>query len=126
MAPEVPVGKQRHFPAQQRFVVRRQLARAGGELPAHQCVDGIPQQRVGVLFVEGVEVGRAAQVGKQEEPLREVLGVDLGCVHTRVAQQARDVHERSAIFLFGRSVHRDEAAPVRQLGAEVAPETRVL
>ena len=53
-------------------------------------------------------------------------GVDLGRVQPRVAQQARDVDERSAVLPVRRRVHGDETAAVRQANAEIAPETRVL
>ena len=126
MAAQVPLGKQRHLAPQQRLVVGRQLAGAGGELPAHQRVDRVAEQRVGVVLVERRKVGRLAQVGKQQEALCQVLRVDFGCVQLRLAQQARDVDERPAVFLVGRCVHGDEAAAVGERGAEVAPETRVL
>jgi len=126
MTAHIPLRKQRHFAPEQRLVVRRQRAGARRELPAQQRVGRIAHQSVGIVLVEGLEVRAGPKVGEQQEPLCQILGVDLGCIDARPAQQLRNVYEGAAILLARRCVHRDVAAAVGQAGAEIAPEARVL
>ena len=72
-----------------------------------------------------------AEVGEQQEAAVEVLREDRGRVHAGVGQQRGNVHERAAILLRRRRVHRDQRrAPARARGvgerdAEIAAKARV-
>ncbi len=123
---DIPVGKELHLAPQQRFVVGRQLARLRGELPADQGLGGVAEKPRRVLRVELVQVGARAEVGEEEEALRQILREDLGGVHAGLAQQACHVHEGPAILLVRRRGHRDDRAALGIAHAEVAAEARVL
>ena len=126
MARDVPLPKEIHLAPQKRFVVRRQLARPRGALPANQRLDGIAEERVGILVVDNMQIGPRAQIGEKQETGLEVLGKDARCVHAGAFEQPGDVHEGPAVFLFRRRVHRHVARAVLERGAEVAPEACVL
>jgi len=123
---QVPVGKQIHLAQQKRFVVRRQLAGPGGELPLDERVGGVGKKQRGILGAQFVQVGARAQVGEEQKALLEVLGQYLGSIHSGVPKQMRHVHEGTAVFLVRRGVHHHERTAIVERGAEVAPETGVL
>ena len=125
MARYVPVREELHLAPEERLVVRRQLCSPGSELPADQRVGGIREERSGIAGIELLQVRARAQIGEQEKTLAQVLRMHLRRVHAGVAQQRRDVHERSAILLFRRRVHRDVARAVVERGAEVAAKACV-
>jgi len=53
--------------------------------------------------------------------------MDRGHVHARCGEQVRNMHERSAVLLVGRGVHRDERRLRRAASdPEIAPEARVV
>ena len=73
------------------------------------------------------------EVGQQQEAALEVLREHLRRVHARVAQQRGDVHERPAVLLRRRRVHRDQRRRagrerVRRLQrhAEIAAKARIV
>ena len=125
MARDVPLGKEIHLAAQERFVVRRQLTRACRELPADQRIDRVAHQRAGVCRVQLGQIRARAQVGEKQEARAEILRVHCGGVHARVVEQPRDAHERAAVLFVRRRIHRDESAAILEGGAKVAPEARV-
>ncbi|OQC12356.1 MAG: hypothetical protein BWX79_01168 [Alphaproteobacteria bacterium ADurb.Bin100] len=126
---EVPVGKQRQLPAQQRLVVRRQYAGAGGALPGDQRVRGL---RVpGCVGLRAVRIDHAhhrlcAQVAEQHEALRLVPGQDARHLESGGFHQPAHVHERRAVFLRGWRVHDDATArSAYPVHPEVAPKARI-
>ena len=125
MTSDIPLGKEIQLAAQERLVVRRQLARAGRELPADECVARVTHQRTGVCRVQLREIGARAEIREQQEARAEILRVHFGRVHARVVQQPCDAHEGPAVLLFRRRIHRHETAAILEAGAKVAAEARI-
>ena len=126
MARHIPLGEEVHLAPQERFVVRRQLVRPRGELPANERSCRVAHQRVGIFRPQLGEVSARAEIRKQQEAGAEIGDVHLWCMHARLREQLGDMHERPAVLLFGRRVHDHEAAAIGERGAEVAAETRIL
>ncbi len=125
---QVPVGKQLQLPAQQGFVVRRQHAGLGRQLPGQQGVERLhvaPVVGLRVVGVDPIQHGLVAQVAQQHEALRFVPGQHLGYQQTGFAHERGHVHEGLAVFVRGRRVHHDEAVPGLRVDAQVAPEAGV-
>jgi hypothetical protein len=77
VARDVPVGKERQLAAQQRLVVSRQHA---GRLAACQRTSAVvasPKSRSTSRPRAALDIERGAQVGEQQEALRQVLRDDL-------------------------------------------------
>jgi hypothetical protein len=72
-----------------------------------------------------LQVGARAEVGEEEEALREVLREHLRRVHAGFGQHARDAHEGPRILPVGRRIHGDVALAVAERGAKVAAEAGV-
>ncbi len=124
MASEIPVGEQVQLAPQQRLVVQRQHCRTAGPLPDDERVDGITEQRVGIVRRDRLQHGLHTEVGQQQVAGFEVLAEHLGHMHPGLAQQSGDVQERAAVLLRRRGIHHDPAARA-VTDAEVAAEAGV-
>ncbi len=128
VARDVPVGKQLQLAPQQRLVIGRQGAGAGGQLPLQQHVHGLQVPGVGglrVVLAQVLDHGLAAHVGQQHEALRLVPGQDAGHGQARALQQRLHVHEGAAVLLLRRRVHDDEGGAALRVHAQVAAEAGV-
>ncbi|EXI76763.1 MAG: hypothetical protein AW07_00162 [Candidatus Accumulibacter sp. SK-11] len=123
---QVPFGEQGEFASKQDMVVLGQLPGLAGELDADQRTVGIAVESWGCLAVrQSLQVGGAAEIGEEQEALVEVLRQHLGDVCSGAPEERRNLQERAAVFLFGRRVHDDPGARVRQGEPEIAPEAGI-
>jgi hypothetical protein len=122
-----PLGKQSHFPPQQRIVIRWQLRRmrAAARLNAHQRFDRIRVQAVSVaLPVELHQVRLRAEIGVEQEAFLLVAMEHARGVHAHVDQHRGDADVRLHVFLGRRRIHGDPAF-VAARDAKIAAEAGV-
>ena len=124
MTADVPIGKQVHFPLQQRPVIGWQNVRAARPLPGHQRGNGVAEQCIRIFFGERLQVGGIAEVRQQHETLRGIGSQDFGHMHTGITHQLRDMDERPAVFTLGRRIHGNARHAV-QRHPEITPEAGI-
>ena len=86
MALHIPLGKQLQLTTQQGVVVMRQVAIERQALLLEQGLDGIVEQLIGVVLVDHVQVGLAAQIIENQKTLREVGSQYLRHMHASTGQ----------------------------------------
>ena len=120
-----PLGKQLEFPAQQRRVVVRQHAGPAGQLDPDQRADRIGIKRGGVAGIQHLQVGRGAEVRKQQEAAIEVAGQHFRDMHSRRLEKLLHMQPGAAILVRRRRIHDDARRAVVEGGAKIAAETGI-
>ncbi|MNO77658.1 hypothetical protein D3C76_687760 [compost metagenome] len=124
MALQIPVGEQLQLAAQQRLVVVRQAFGDRHLLEGHQGVQRRLEQFLGIRRGEHIQIGAAAQITEQKEALFQLLRENPRHMHAGLGQQAGDLHEWPAVFLWRWRIHDDQRTLAR-LPAEIAAEAGV-
>jgi len=75
---DVPLREQAHLAQQQGFVIGRQFVFARRELYPDQRVGGCAIQVARIGCCQCLQVGGVAEIGQQQETLRQIL-----CIHMR-------------------------------------------
>ena len=122
---EEPFVEQAQLAQQQRAVVGRQPLGTRDRLQAQQLGHGVVEQRVGVVGVEDLQVGRGAEVLEQQE-----TGLDIAREHARhphpaAVEQGVDAQPGTDVLQARRRIHHDAAGRSRRGRAPVAAEPGV-
>jgi hypothetical protein len=123
---DVPLVKQRELAREQSIIVGRQHVGPGGQLPAHQGVNGAHVEimrwlaaqgrcRWGAMGGDDLHQRLRAQIGQQHKALWLVPGQHFGREYPRLPHQVRHLNKGPAVFFFGRRVHDDAAGAVEAL-----------
>ena len=122
---DIPLGEQVQFAAQQRFVVERKFILFRGELYFDECISSGAVESGGVFCSQRLQIGDIAQVGQQQEALRQILRVDMWHVGSCVFKQLAHMDKGFAVFVLRRGIHYDLGRPVGEGGAEVSTEAGI-
>jgi len=130
--PKVPLGEDIQFAQHESAVEFRQHAGLARLLDPDQGRQRFGVQGGGRIVVQRLQVGGGAEVGQQQEALRDVFGGDFRHRDAGSLQQALDFHVGGHVFALRRGVHGDQGGAVggavrgQHVDAEIAAEAGVL
>ena len=123
-----PLGHELELTLQHRIIVRRELGGrvTAAQLQGAQRTEGLPIEHIGAgTILQRRKILFGAEVLQQHETARSIDRVYCRDMQADPGEQTRDVQVRADVLALGRGIHHDEAAPVGEMGAEIAAEARV-